>query len=241
MKASLILMVTALLLAGTACSSCGGGGEEDADTDMVADTPGDEGVVDVHPDPDADPAPDPDAGADVDAEGEAQGDPAADGDAEAEVPGDAVEDAPGDGDLDTEDGYDPSTNPCAQAGGICTGSTMCETTVVPSGAPGCIFDDGPGVCCLPPDPEPTGDTCDSYGGVCATVGACYRVGGWFTPADCHMGGSVVCCVPGSVCGEHDIWICCDPGPEADFVPTCDRTGLTCPFEGTTMVHVHDCT
>ncbi|MBI5489881.1 MAG: hypothetical protein HY905_21275 [Deltaproteobacteria bacterium] len=96
------------------------------------------------------------------------------------------------------------------------------------------------MCCQPPSAEPTGDTCDSYGGIGATVGACLRSEGWFTPADCAPGASVVCCVPRNVCGDHE-WICCDPGPEADFMPQCDRSGLTCePFVGTTLPPIEDC-
>jgi hypothetical protein len=42
------------------------------------------------------------------------------------------------------------------------------------------------------------------------------------------------------CGPHD-WICCTPGPSADFNPQCDRGVLTCPFDGTTLMHIADCT
>jgi hypothetical protein len=216
-------MILVLLLAGPTCCSCGSNGA-DADTDAAGDTAGDaDAEADVHVDPDAhaDPEAEPDADATTDADG------------------DGGTDVPADENLDGDAGDGPDANPCVLAGGICTASTMCTTTVEPSGASGCIFDDGPGVCCMPPPLEPTGDTCPSYGGVCATVGACNRVGGWFTPADCAMGASVVCCVVEQRCGPHE-WICCTPGPEADFNPTCERTGLTCPFEGTTLMRVDDC-
>ncbi len=214
-------VLSMLFLAAGACSSSGGG-EEDADADAPAEAEAEGGA---------------DADADGDGEAETPAEAEAGADADAGADGDVEEE--GDGDLDGDAGDGEEANVCVLAGGICTAAMMCLTTTLPEGAPGCIFDDGPGVCCVPPPPLPTGETCSSFGGVCATVGACLRSLGWFAPSDCELGASVVCCVPEQRCGEHNV-ICCDPGPEADFMPVCDRGTLTCPFEGTTLVPEAEC-
>src|SRR5690606_31041478 len=59
---------------------------------------------------------------------------------------------------------------CQAAGGICLGrdESSCTSqngTREPAGDESCTFDDGPGVCCVPPPAQESGDTCESRGGL----------------------------------------------------------------------------
>lgn len=136
-----------------------------------------------------------------------------------------------------------AANVCKAQGGLCTQTAECDDaggTVDPAGAPGCVFDDGPGVCCVPPAPQTSGDTCASHGGVCSPIAGCNFVDGAFAPPEC-TGVGIVCCVPETICGVENV-ICCDPGPSADFRPMCDRGDWTCDaFTGTTLMPEEDCT
>jgi len=57
---------------------------------------------------------------------------------------------------------DANLNPCRLAGGIClAGVVDCvagQGTLAPSGDEGCVFDNGNGVCCVPPGAAASGDT-----------------------------------------------------------------------------------
>ena len=128
-------------------------------------------------------------------------------------------------------------NPCLAARGICLGNGASCTagggTVSAAGAAGCVFSDGNGVCCVPPAPMPTGDSCAAHGGVCAPIAGCNFVQGAFAPPSC-AGAGVVCCVPRAVCGPETM-VCCAPGGATTFRPSCDRGAYRCTIEGTMLM------
>lgn len=128
-------------------------------------------------------------------------------------------------------------NPCLAERGICVSDSASCTggggTVSAAGASGCVFSDGRGVCCVPPAPMPTGDSCASHGGVCAPISGCNFVQGAFAPPTC-AGVGVVCCVPRSVCGP-ETQVCCAPGGSASFRPSCDRGAYRCTLDGTMLM------
>jgi hypothetical protein len=109
-----------------------------------------------------------------------------------------------------------------------------------SGDSTCHFDDGPGVCCIPPQEQQTGDGCTARGGLCAPIGGCNLVDGAFAPATDCVGVPIICCVPEKTCGlENDV--CCTPGPSADFRPQCDRGTFTCSaFPDTVLTPTDQC-
>lgn len=138
---------------------------------------------------------------------------------------------------------DAAVNPCATAGGVCVANApACAAvngTASTSGAAGCHFDDGDGVCCVPPAPLPTGDACAARGGVCAPIAGCNFVRGSFGPSTGSgcTGVGVVCCLPHTICGDEDV-VCC--GATASFRPACDRGAWRCTIDGTTLVPTAMC-
>jgi hypothetical protein len=150
-----------------------------------------------------------------------------------------------DGSLDdggSGDGGAP--NACKAVDGICLGDSASCTggggTLAPGGDSGCAFDDGAGFCCVPPEPQPSGDTCASRGGLCAPISGCNFVDGAFAPSSDCTGVPIVCCVPETICGPEDV-VCCTAGSGADFRPECDRGTFTCDaFSGTVLTPIDDC-
>jgi hypothetical protein len=140
---------------------------------------------------------------------------------------------------DAED--EPSTeHACKEADGICVSSQAACTDGGGTylGLVDCVFDDGDGACCQPPEEQETGDTCAARGGLCAPIAGCNFVDGAFAPhSDCE-GVIIVCCVPEDVCGE-ETEVCCGDG--VAFRPMCDRGTFTCDaFPDTTLVEAEDC-
>jgi hypothetical protein len=135
---------------------------------------------------------------------------------------------------DIADDTDLPPDSCAAASGICTSGDRCPDAFEDATFAGdCVFDDGPGVCCLAPPPQPTGDTCADYGGVCAPIAGCGFVDGDFAPGTCRDAWpGLICCVPETLCGPHTM-ICCGDG--VSYVPMCDRGTLDCPFPDTTLM------
>lgn len=141
-------------------------------------------------------------------------------------------------DTDAVDTDRPPTD-CKSARGICTSTDRCPgASVLPGFAGDCVFDDGPGVCCQAPAAPSGGDTCVSYGGVCAPIAGCNFVDGAFADGSCRDAWpGLVCCVPEDVCGATD-QICCGDG--VSFVATCDRGTLECNIPGTTLMPEASC-
>ena len=134
---------------------------------------------------------------------------------------------------------------CQAEGGICVSSaTDCTDgggAHAPEGDGTCVFDDGAGVCCVPPAAQATGDTCRARGGLCAPIAGCNFVEGSFAPPteDCNMGPVIICCLPESICGE-ETEVCC--GESTAFRPSCDRGTFDCDlFSDTTLVPEAECT
>lgn len=150
---------------------------------------------------------------------------------------DASTDAASDAATDAET---DAANPCGAAGGLCVATASdCTTgggTVAAAGAPGCVFDDGPGACCVPPAPAAEGTSCASFGGVCAPIAGCNFVGGAFAPEGC-TGVNRVCCVPSTICGEETQACCNDM---TTFRPACDRGTWKCTIDGTTLKPANLC-
>jgi hypothetical protein len=132
------------------------------------------------------------------------------------------------------------TNPCEALGGLCLGqSTACTNgggTVSAAGASGCVFSDGPGVCCIPPEPQATGADCRSHGGLCAPIAGCNFTSGNFAPPSCG-GLGIVCCVPQKICGPETM-ACCNAS--TTFRPACDRGAFVCTIAGTTLKPRSEC-
>lgn len=141
---------------------------------------------------------------------------------------------------------DTSTgNACKDAGGICLGTladcTTGEGTHAAAGDVTCDFDDGQGVCCVPPPPKHSGELCSDQGGLCAPIAGCNFVDGSFAaPADdCPSVPVIICCLPESICGEENE-VCC--GETVAYRPTCDRGTFTCDlFPDTTLTPTRECT
>ena len=131
-------------------------------------------------------------------------------------------------------------NACGALGGICVGiSSDCTAaggTVLPGGASGCVYDDGPGTCCQPPAAQSTGDSCTAHGGLCAPISGCNFVDGAFAPPDCS-GVGVVCCVPNSRCGDETV-ACCNA--MTTYRAACDRGTWKCTIPDTTLKPVGQC-
>jgi len=130
----------------------------------------------------------------------------------------------------------PPANACEALGGLCLGQGSACTngggTVSAAGAVGCVFSDGPGVCCLPPAAQAAGTDCRSHGGLCAPIAGCNFTHGNFAPPSCTgMGVGVVCCVPQKICGEETVACCNDT---TTFRPACDRGTFRCTIAGTTL-------
>jgi hypothetical protein len=124
-----------------------------------------------------------------------------------------------------------ASNPCEALGGLCIGGNPSACTdnggkLAAAGDNGCVFDDGPGLCCIPPTPADTGSTCESHGGICAPIAGCNFVNGNFAPPSCFQQGGpgTVCCVPQSICGPETMYCCNDM---TTFRPMCDRGEFTC--------------
>ena len=139
----------------------------------------------------------------------------------------------------------PQAPECANAGGICVASGNCSTGTHLEALDGdCAFDDGPGNCCVPPEPAATGDSCADMGGVCSPIAGCGMVDGWFANATDCTGVNNICCVTEDSCpGQEDI-TCCSRDergvPTTQFDAACDRGTLECPFEGVTLDCIEDC-
>ena len=161
---------------------------------------------------------------------------------------DAGEDAPvapDGGPVDAGSDDAAALNACRAAGGICVFDTAACTggggTSLPVGDPGCVFSDGPGVCCEPPAPSPSGDSCQEHGGLCAPISGCNFVNGSFAPSDpmCFF-ALELCCVPDSICGVEDVH-CCDPSGPTGYRPVCDRGTFSCShIPGTVLVPENMC-
>jgi hypothetical protein len=149
--------------------------------------------------------------------------------------------APGDSGVSSDAG---STNACQLAGGICVGDVgSCLAGgggVLPQGAAGCVFSDGPGVCCDPPPAAPTGDSCLDHGGLCAPISGCNFVNGSFAAAEHECTGLQLCCVEATVCGPETIHCCDETGPTS-YRPVCDRGTFECShIPGTVPVPIGMC-
>lgn len=150
-------------------------------------------------------------------------------------------------DLECAGGADPTPDApgCAAAGGICVGTeAQCGGTPASAYNSECRFDDGGGVCCIPPAAEASGDTCASRGGTCAPIGGCYMVDGWMADSTDCTGVNNVCCVPESTCDGQESVSCCaydeaTGAPMTRFTGLCDRGTVTC-FEGTELACNEDC-
>jgi len=126
------------------------------------------------------------------------------------------------------------TNACEALGGLCLGQGAACTngggTVSAAGASGCVFSDGPGVCCIPPAAQSAGTDCRSHGGLCAPIAGCNFTHGNFAPPSCG-GVGIVCCVPQKICGPETM-ACCNA--QTTFRPACDRGTFVCTIAGTTL-------
>jgi hypothetical protein len=126
-------------------------------------------------------------------------------------------------------------NACEALGGLCLGQGAACTngggTVSAAGASGCVFSDGPGVCCIPPAPQATGTDCRSHGGLCAPIAGCNFTRGNFAPPSCSSGPGIICCVPQKICGPETM-ACCNA--QTTFRPACDRGTFVCTISGTTL-------
>ena len=220
------LFPAALVFALAACSS-DPASPADGGTDAVADAEGSG-----------------DASADA-SDGSGSEDATTDGSGDAPDSSDDTTDGSGDTAEDVTPDVEPPSNACAAEGGICvSNATACSSgggTRAAAGDSGCVFDDGPGACCVPPAAEATGDTCRSRGGLCAPIGGCNFVEGSFAPpaSDCGSVPVIICCLPETVCGK-ETEVCC--GDTVAFRPTCDRGTFTCDlFDGTTLRDEAECT
>ena len=150
-------------------------------------------------------------------------------------------------DMECDAGTDPTPGSpgCAEAGGICVGTeAQCSGTVAAEHNGECIFDDGDGVCCVPPAAEASGDTCASLGGTCAPIGGCGKVDGWTAESSDCEGVNNICCVPEATCDGQESLACCyydeaTGAPMTQYEPLCDRGTVTC-FESTTLSCIEDC-
>jgi hypothetical protein len=120
---------------------------------------------------------------------------------------------------------------CRGARGVCVGdATRCTAgggRLLPAHDADCdIFSDGPGRCCVPPAPKPSGDSCEDLGGVCAPIGGCIdpAVNGFMTSGACSP-IPYVCCVPEGSCPEPRP-VCCDES--ATYRAMCVRGDYVCP-------------
>jgi hypothetical protein len=135
---------------------------------------------------------------------------------------------------------------CASAGGVCVSAldACSEGTHAADADSSCVFDDGPGYCCVPPAPSPTGDSCAATGGVCAPIGGCGQAKGWYTTASSECSDSFgfmfVCCAPTNACDGYGLTTCCTDDGATAFVPTCDRGARSCEIDGTTEVCDQEC-
>ncbi len=128
---------------------------------------------------------------------------------------------------------------CFDAGGACVGLGQCGGSPASAHNSECVFDDGPGVCCLFPEPSEDGDLCSDYGGVCAPIGGCGRVVGYRIPtADCNQ-GPFMCCIPQSQCGAADV-SCCAEGMTWYASASCVRGELVCAVPDTELMRTEDC-
>lgn len=132
---------------------------------------------------------------------------------------------------------------CREARGICVGDVAMCTSGGGKWAQALdadcdIFSDGPGHCCLPPAPKPTGTSCADLGGVCAPVGGCLdpAVNGHMTSGACSP-IPFVCCVPDGSCPEPRP-VCCDA--TATYRAMCVRGGYVCPSDGMRMSSTGSC-
>ena len=141
---------------------------------------------------------------------------------------------------------DAGTTPaasCLEAGGVCTSNASDSAsgggTVRAEFDGECVFDDGPGTCCVPPAVKPSGDTCADYGGVCAPIGGCLReeVKGHFAPPSCGFNPSFACCVPASACPEPRP-VCCSE--TATFRASCARGTYQCFDPSMPLKYVESC-
>jgi len=131
----------------------------------------------------------------------------------------------------------PLTGDCKSNNGVCTSdANTCGASggaVYEGGASSCVFDDGAGVCCIPPAAQPTGDSCQALGGTCAPISGCGMLDGWYAPAsNCGSWVGEICCVPASTCTVSEPMACCKEGDTAYYVASCDRGTLVCEVEGT---------
>jgi len=115
---------------------------------------------------------------------------------------------------------------CGKAGGLCVAMGSCAQSggKVTADPGGCHFDDGPAECCVPPAPNPDGQTCADLGGICAPIGGCLSSGGQFTAQNPCAVPEQACCVSAAACGAETIK-CCEGG--TTFRPACDNGKFVC--------------
>ncbi len=133
------------------------------------------------------------------------------------------------------------SNPCQQLGGICaSNSGDCTSgggTYQAAGDSGCVFDDGPGACCIPPKMTQAKATCADYGGICAPIAGCNFVQGAYAAYEGCKGIPMICCVPHSICGDENE-SCCDS--MTTYRTACDHGAWICTIDGTTMKPTDQC-
>lgn len=149
-------------------------------------------------------------------------------------------------DVDGDASQTPDAPNCQAAGGVCVFSLdQCAAGEHAEDADSdCIFDDGDGYCCIPPAPAATGEDCASQGGVCAPIGGCGMVHGWYTSNldECSgdWGVGTICCAPTDACAGWGTELCCTDDGLTAYVASCDRGDVLCAIDGTTLLCEGDC-
>ena len=132
-------------------------------------------------------------------------------------------------------------NVCQKLGGICaSNSTDCTTgggTYQPNGDTGCVFDDGPGACCIPPKMTQSTATCADFGGICAPISGCNFVQGAYAAFEGCKGIPMICCVPHDICGDENE-SCCDN--MTTYRTACDPGAWICTIDGTVKKPTDQC-
>ncbi len=146
---------------------------------------------------------------------------------------------------DTADAVDAADtvnmNVCQKLGGICASSSGdCTTgggTYQPAGDIGCVFDDGPGACCIPPKMTQAKTTCADFGGICAPISGCNFVQGAYAAFEGCKGIPMICCVPHDICGDENE-SCCDN--MTTYRTACDHGAWICTIDGTVKKPTDQC-
>ena len=240
-RCSVLVVLGLLAGCGTAATAAH---PADAEADNTAGT--DAAALDVADAPDAiagtDAAPGTDAIADAaGTDAVADADTQAGTDAVADTSDAAQPDAAADV-ADTPDAADTAgMNVCQKLGGICASSSSDCTSgggsYQASGDSGCVFDDGPGACCIPPTMIQAKATCADFGGICAPIAGCNFVNGAYAAYEGCKGIPMICCVPHGICGDENE-SCCDS--MTTYRTACDHGTWLCTIDGTTMKPTDQC-